>query len=140
MLGCFQPHDDIELGITTFRASQLPPPTEELTHVPDAWYTEAFRQLSFSTIMLDGENVLARNNLATNKNEMHVDSFAACLERVESVPDRDCYEFGDVSLNNNPASRVWIWRPDADHRSVLAIAGRLKHGIIPVEVQAVLKL
>jgi hypothetical protein len=46
MLGrSFAPHDDVELGITTFRASQLPPVTEDLAHVPLAWYTEAFRQL-----------------------------------------------------------------------------------------------
>jgi hypothetical protein len=137
MLGCFGPHDDIELGITTFRASQLPPPTEELTHVPDIWYAEAFRQLPVSTILLDGENVLARNGLA-NDNKMHVDSFAACLERIESVPDRDCYEFGDVAAL--PADRVWIWRPNVDNRSVLAIAARPKHGTIPAEVQAVMKL
>jgi hypothetical protein len=143
MLGCFAPHDDVELGITTFRASQLPPPTEDLAHVPLAWYNEAFRQLPLSTILTDGENVLARNDLAT-VNEMHVDSdsFAACLEQIKSVPDRDCYQFSDVKLsgNDHPASRVWMWRPDVDNRSVLAISARPKHGTIPVEVRSVLSL
>jgi hypothetical protein len=107
MLGGFAPHDDIELGITKFRASPLPPVTEDLKHVPLEWYAEAFRQLRLSTMLVDGSenknySVLARNVLA---NDMDFDSFAACLEQVESVPDRDCYQFGDAELSGNP-SRV----------------------------------
>jgi hypothetical protein len=40
MLGCFAPHDDIELGITKFRASPLPPVTEDLKHVLLSHYSD----------------------------------------------------------------------------------------------------
>jgi hypothetical protein len=69
MLGCFAPHDDIELGITTFKASFLPALLEPLPHVSTAWYIEAFRQLPMATRLVDSSTrmTLTQNDLAYTK-------------------------------------------------------------------------
>ena len=51
MLGAFCPHDDVELGITEFKAEKLPPKLQLLDHVPLEWYGDAFDQLPFATII-----------------------------------------------------------------------------------------
>ena len=49
MLGVFTPYDDVSLGITTFRASELPPALPTLPSVTDAWYDAAFEHLPVAT-------------------------------------------------------------------------------------------
>lgn len=133
MLGCFGPHDDIELGITTFRATMLPPVLEPIKHVTDGWYEAAFQQLPFATTLIntDDMTVIAANDLATTAaantdDDDHVLE-QSVLERMTS--NRDCFQTGSDTL------RTWIWRPCTDRwPSVVAIAVREKHAVHPKQI------
>ena len=144
MLGCFGPHDDIELGITTLKASFLPSALEPLTHVPAAWYTEAFRQLPLATRLVDAATgtTLRQNDLAETS-FLESDTIENCLERLDQLDstaaDYDSYQFGDLLLAGQPA-RVWIWRPVQDNRSILAISARSRQATIPSSIRAAMKL
>mmetsp|Transcript_20148 Transcript_20148/g.19393 ORF Transcript_20148/g.19393 Transcript_20148/m.19393 type:complete len:264 (-) Transcript_20148:371-1162(-) len=135
MLGCFGPHDDIELGITSFRATRkLPPALDSLTNVTDTWYEAAFKQLPFATTLVDvaedgtigTSTVIAANELAVADTRM---VWKSLLEPILSkLPDFDSYEIG------TDTQRAWIWRPEPSRPSVVAIAVRDKHIVNPKEV------
>jgi len=132
MLGCFGPHDDIELGITSFRATKLPPTLDDLLkHVPDTWYDKAFQQLPIATTLVDvgddssSTTVIAQNDLAAADSTMPWKSF---LESIASLPDYDSFHFG------TDTKRAWIWRPEPSLSSVIAITVREKHTAHPEQV------
>lgn len=128
MLGCFGPRDDIELGITSFRAGQLPPELDSLQEVTDSWYETAFMQLPMATALVDIRDgtgtVIAANELAI-VNGMEWKDF---LEPIGYSPGYDSYEFG------TDTQRAWVWRPEPSRPSVLAIAVRDKHTIQPEQI------
>lgn len=139
MLGAFCPHDDVELGITEFKAEKLPPALhEELDHVPEEWYGDAFNQLPFATLIMEGGKVVSKNSLA-EKMGLDPTSLKSELEEVASLPDYDSYHFGNVNMGGT-SCRVWCWRPDVDDREVIAVSARPKHSEIPSEVQSCLAL
>lgn len=127
MLGCFGPHDDIELGITSFRATVLPPALDPIQNVPDDWYKAAFQQLPLATILVDLEDdrVVAANDLAD------ASVWQSFLEQIKALPnykDYECYQMG------TDVHRAWAWRPDPSHPSIVAISVRNKHTVHPEHI------
>lgn len=136
MLGAFCPHDDVELGITEFRAGKLPPELEEgeeqLGHIPPDWYREAFVQLPMATILMEGgENgqVLSRNFLA-EETGLDPSALKSQLEEVQSLPEFESYQFSNASLGGK-SCRVWCWRPDNNDKDMIALSARPRHEALP---------
>jgi len=127
MLGCFGPHDDIELGITTFRATMLHPVLDPIQHVPDDWYKAAFQQLPLATTLVDLEDksVIATNDLADTT------VWHSFLERIMALPDYKDYECYQIGTD---VHRAWVWRPDPSYPSAVAISVRNKHKVHPTHI------
>lgn len=155
MLGSFGPHDDIELGITSFKANHVPPLLEPLWHVTDSWYQQAFAQLPLASKIyhianetyeiLDtvGENNLAKDCFLTDS------SLQKCLESVKSArceysafhvshPEIVMTSAKNTSQRTpvlepciNHRARVWLWRPDPANPCILAVACRPAPEVTP---------
>ncbi|KAJ1638502.1 hypothetical protein T492DRAFT_833631 [Pavlovales sp. CCMP2436] len=68
LLGCGAPYDEIELGVSSYRASNLPSFFHPLTNtLPHAWYEAMWEHLPHATFMvanMTSDEVLAPNILA----------------------------------------------------------------------------
>ncbi|KAL7527205.1 hypothetical protein ACHAWF_002078 [Thalassiosira exigua] len=142
MLGCFGPHDDVELGVTEFEAGALPPELSDeergADRVPTDWYRDAFVQLPLATILLEGGgesgSVLSRNILA-EETGLDVGPLKAELEEVASLPEYDSYHFAKVNVGGE-SCRVWCWRPDGKNRDLIAVSARPRHAKLPSQIEA----
>lgn len=102
ILGCLSLIDEIELGVTTFRASPLAAaPLPALAHINPGWYSSAFDQLPVATwlINLDNGQPILENDLAQGHGpESHVwrsitsSAIDELLYRVREQPFRECYQ------------------------------------------------
>jgi len=139
MLGWFAPHDDIELGLTKFKASRLPDPLDLLEHVPLEWYEHAFEQLPLAVRVMNmdeledvvAENILAREGFLDETTEQH------CLKLVKEAGDSfNTFQFGDQKWNGAPC-RIWVWRLDKQN---VAMAVRPKQEIRPTIVEEAIRM
>jgi len=136
MVGAFCPHDDVELGITEFRAEKLPPALtndeDKLEHVPPEWYGEAFVQLPMATLIMEGGTtgrVISRNVIA-EATGLDPTLLKDQLGEVDSLPDYESYHFGSADLGGI-RSRVWCWRPDVNDQDIIAVSARPTHDGVP---------
>ena len=148
MLGWFAPHDDVELGLTAFKASQPPAPLETLEHVPAEWYPRAFEQLPVAVRVVNIEGVVtggaattpvvAENKLA-RESFLDQDTMRHCFNTMEGSSaagaSYGAFQFGDQLWNGKP-SRIWAWRVGDDGN--VAFAVREKHDSTPSLVQSAL--
>eukprot|EP00466_Bigelowiella_natans_P004412 jgi/Bigna1/69743/fgenesh1_pg.9_\ len=133
MLGCFSPFDDLELGVTSFRACRLPQQQQELEHLPEGWYESVWKHLPNAALIVDfSGNLLAENSLVGLYKKEVPTIIDACLERVEETLERDpeinCWKFANVQLEEGKV-RAWVWRPDENSPN-FAVSIRPKHEII----------
>lgn len=136
MLGCFNFHDDIELGITSFRAiPRLPAALEPLPHISTTWYTQAFEQLPFSMrLYSDSEltNLLEENTLA-EMDFVSDDDLASAMEQVHSAGDPGKFQAFHVGGSDY---RLWIWSVQLKKKeTVWAVAYRPKNTPVPALVE-----
>ena len=146
MLGWFAPHDDVELGLTAFKAGQPPAPLEMLGHVPEEWYPQAFEQLPVAVRVVNIEGVVtggaattpvvAENKLA-RESFLDQDTMRHCFNVMEGSSaagaSYGAFEFGDQLWNGKPC-RIWAWRVGDD--GTVAFAVREKHDGTPSLVQS----
>mmetsp|Transcript_75 Transcript_75/g.169 ORF Transcript_75/g.169 Transcript_75/m.169 type:complete len:267 (-) Transcript_75:180-980(-) len=134
MLGCFSPFDDLELGVTSFRAGKLQDELEEPAHVEPEWYEAAFKHLPNPTaIISDDGGVLAQNDLMMMDYKAELPSVIdECLSHINATQSLDInidsWKFSNVSLETGK-SRVWVWRSTPGSKD-LAISIRPKHEFI----------
>ncbi|KAL7563230.1 hypothetical protein ACA910_015722 [Epithemia clementina (nom. ined.)] len=135
MLGCFCPHDDVELGVTSFKATFLPPRLDPLPHVPSHWYAQAFEQLPMAVriLSLDADfypTILAANQLAHQDFAVHGTNSA--LDRIRGLLPKVMTTTHDTSSSSSSKSseddyqvfhvggmhyRLWIWRVQDDNNN-----------------------
>jgi hypothetical protein len=123
VIGTFAPFDDVELGITTFRARYLPRELPDPDVVPLRWFEGAFENLPLPVAVVDsGGNFLRVNAFMQH----HVGSFGwkkaavECLEQVKMTricdKGKNAWEFSRVQIEDASTTkyRVWVWRPVVD--------------------------
>jgi hypothetical protein len=136
MLGWFSPHDDVELGVTTFKADKVPETLPLLDHVPSDWYEGAFDQLPLAIRVInsgDGTTII-ENQMALDSFLDH-DTIQGCLDLIKGAGSHySAFQYGNKMYNDKP-SRIWAWHLDDDN---VAIAVRSKHETIPNLVQSAL--
>ena len=118
MLGCFCPIDDVELGITKFRARRLAPELVPLPHVSTGWYESAFEQLPHAMLIADAttgkmqlQNTLSRTEADNKATDMLIE---LCLDKGKASITGSL-EFGDIqgaTLFSGQSCRVWAWPLD----------------------------
>jgi len=140
MLGCFNFHDDIELGITSFRAiPSLPAALEPLDHVPTSWYTQAFEQLPFSVRLysdkemnsLLAENALAKIDFVSD--EELVDALGLVAGADGLGGEFQSYHVGGSDY------RLWIWSVSLEDEEVWAVAYRPRNTPMPKLVKKTIR-
>jgi len=128
MLGCFCPIDDVELGITKFRARPLPPELPPLHHVPDSWYAAAMEHLPHGLLITNkaGE-LLAQNALSRFEanNEATGLLIQSCLEMggASTTGSLEWSHAEHEAMFAGQLCRVWAW-PLADVDGRIAISFR----------------
>jgi hypothetical protein len=133
MLGCFNFHDDIELGITSFRAiPSLPDALEPLRHIPTTWYAQAFQQLPFSVRLYSDsqlKDLLAQNSLA-ELDFVSDEDLAAAMEQVDGAAAFD-KEYQTFHVGGSDY-RLWIWSVQLKKdEAVWAVAYRPRNAPMP---------
>mmetsp|Transcript_1636 Transcript_1636/g.3102 ORF Transcript_1636/g.3102 Transcript_1636/m.3102 type:complete len:266 (+) Transcript_1636:84-881(+) len=133
MLGCFSPFDDLELGVTSFRAGRLQEELEEPAHVETEWFEAAFKHLPNATAIITADgDILAQNDLIMDyKHELPrvIDECLSHIYGTQSLDTNiDSWKFSNVSLESGK-SRVWVWRSTPGSKD-LAISIRPKHEFI----------
>jgi len=156
MLGSFGPHDEIDLGLTSFKANHVPPLLDPLRHVTDAWYEQAFAQLPLASKIYHIASETYEIQDTVDENSLSKDSFLTdsslekCLEWVKSAGiEYSAFhvshaEIVMISGNNHKSqktpirepgishrARVWLWRPDPANPCILAVACRPTREVTP---------
>ena len=160
LLGCWSPHDDVEMGMTSFCATTLPPSVQDEaervhSHIPESWYLRVFDELPMAIRIFKEEEdkdnrkdrLVMANQLA--RKDFAMDGMKTALERSQQLllhhPSSsssqssspyyyDAFHIGGLNY------RLWIWRivlpkEKDDDQSYLAVAYRPKHHVMPELVE-----
>mmetsp|Transcript_22134 Transcript_22134/g.54178 ORF Transcript_22134/g.54178 Transcript_22134/m.54178 type:complete len:283 (-) Transcript_22134:242-1090(-) len=142
LLGCFSPFDDVELGVTSFRAEKLNGNFDGCEHIPHEWFMKAFDCLPNATLLLNAEGKIIYRNQLVKDYEDHLEMLLeTCFPKVKDIwswnPFLDSFKFGialsgdarDVNGGASNVVRTFLWRPDPVE-DVLAMSIRPKHEIL----------
>ncbi|KAJ1629278.1 hypothetical protein T492DRAFT_840926 [Pavlovales sp. CCMP2436] len=162
VLGCSSLFDEMELGVSSYRAADLPPALHPLADtLPADAVWEHLPHATFMVASMEDDEVLdiprstapaipttALNSIGLLACELETLQWASarahprplkslidnCLRKVRSAPGAECWEFGGLHLGSLGLMRVWVWRPLKD-RNFLAISIRPHFDTVPEVVR-----